>query len=182
MQRLGLSCTGMPTFDRDTGRRTASSGVCMAVFVITFLVYFCVIFLQGWLVDVLWYVFLFYVLFMGILLRNVIRQHFGIGPMSRITACDGMFEDCLLATFCSCCSGIQMARHTHDEKQYPYNAGSNIGLSSYAPDMWEINNLLEDEPLAAEMADNHDPTYRSNPHAVTAASAATNDMANVEIV
>ena len=102
MQRLGLSIGGMPTFDRDTGHRTASQGVCFSIFVLTTLVYVCVLVLDGWLVDVVWYILIFYCIFMGILLRSVIRQHFGIGPMSYWVTCwDGMLEDCLLATFCS---------------------------------------------------------------------------------
>jgi hypothetical protein len=44
---------------------------------------------------------------------------------------------------CSCCAGIQIARHTHDERRYPYNACSQTGLPSWAPELWE--DLLEDE-------------------------------------
>ena len=131
---------------------------------------------------------------MGILLRSVIRQHFGIGPMSYWVTCwDGMLEDCLLATFCSCCSAIQIARHTHDEDRYPYTAGSPDGLSSYAPNMWSMRTFLDtsspSSPTAngggeAEMAAS---PYRSNLHHRSPTSSNNNSnsstpMANVEIV
>jgi len=117
MQRLGLTCTGMPTFhDRDgTGRpRLNIQGTCTLVALAAILVISFTILTEGWLVDVAWYIFVVYLLFMGILLRSVARQYFGIGPAC-LPQLDGMAEDCLVATFCSCCSGIQIARHTHNE-------------------------------------------------------------------
>ena len=183
----------MPTFDRDTGRRSASPGVCITLLLVTLLVYLVVLVLDGWIVDAVWYFFLVYCIFLGILLRSVLRQHFGIGPMSLWVTCwDGMLEDCLLATFCSCCSAIQMARHTHDETRYPYTAGSTDGLPTYAPDMWAVHTFLEDPNQnhngdggggggEAEMAES---PYRSNPSNRRNGSPSSNGspMANVEIV
>ena len=41
---------------------------------------------------------------------------------------DGCLGDCCCAYWCSCCTVIQMHRHTHDEYQHRYVLGSKTGL------------------------------------------------------
>uniref|UniRef100_A0A7S1GMB2 Uncharacterized protein n=1 Tax=Cyclophora tenuis TaxID=216820 RepID=A0A7S1GMB2_CYCTE len=43
--------------------------------------------------------------------------------------------DCFLVLFCGCCASIQMTRHTHDEKDYPYDALAPNGLGLNAPEL-----------------------------------------------
>ena len=138
MQRLNLTCSGQSP---RLGRR--ATGTCMKVFVFTCITYMLVYFLRGWMIDMLFYVFLFYFFFMGILIRGIIRKRFGI-PATHVRACDGLLEDFCLAFCCSCCSGIQMARHTHNEQRYPYRGCSNNGLPTYAPTLWD--DLLQHAP------------------------------------
>jgi Cys-rich protein (TIGR01571 family) len=42
-------------------------------------------------------------------------------------------EDHLCMLFCGCCSSIQMARHTHDDKEYPGYCCTQTGLQTNAP-------------------------------------------------
>jgi Cys-rich protein (TIGR01571 family) len=43
------------------------------------------------------------------------------------------FEDCLCMSFCGCCALIQMARHTHNDKEYPGFCCTTTGLEAGAP-------------------------------------------------
>jgi PLAC8 family len=45
----------------------------------------------------------------------------------------GYIEDCCCMTFCACCSLIQMARHTHNDKEYPGFCCTTTGLEVAAP-------------------------------------------------
>lgn len=51
--------------------------------------------------------------------------------------CDdsGGLSDCCCVFWCSCCSVIQMMRHTHDEKVHHYNLASKTGLDEGAPEV-----------------------------------------------
>jgi hypothetical protein len=60
--------------------------------------------------------------------RYETRQYFDIPPEYCGCCCSGMMEDCCLQVFCSCCSTIQIARHTHDEERYPYQFDTRTGL------------------------------------------------------
>lgn len=44
-------------------------------------------------------------------------------------------DDCCLMAFCGCCSLIQMARHTHDDKEWPGYCCSTSGLELDAPEI-----------------------------------------------
>jgi hypothetical protein len=45
----------------------------------------------------------------------------------------GYIEDCCCMTFCACCSLVQMARHTHNDKEYPGFCCTTTGLEVAAP-------------------------------------------------
>lgn len=45
----------------------------------------------------------------------------------------GRLEDCLCMLCCGCCSLIQMARHTHNDKEYPGYCCTTSGLEADAP-------------------------------------------------
>lgn len=48
-------------------------------------------------------------------------------------ACGERLEDCACMIFCGCCSLIQMARHTHNDKEYPGFCCTTTGLEGEAP-------------------------------------------------
>ncbi|CAB9506183.1 expressed unknown protein [Seminavis robusta] len=169
LQRMNMDLTGRSPHPE----RPRVSGVCMSVLVMTTLVYcFWWMGVEGFLVDVMNWLFIGYCIFMGFILRSKIRKRFGIAPITTfLTLCDGILEDILLAVCCNCCSAIQMARHTHDESRFPYNGCSTNGLPSYAPHLWDGPALLGDDndnPAAAarrrapHQYDIH-PAYRSSP-------------------
>lgn len=47
----------------------------------------------------------------------------------------GCLSDCCCVYWCSCCSIIQMMRHTHDEEVDPYSCGSATGLDAGAAEV-----------------------------------------------
>ena len=52
--------------------------------------------------------------------------------MDNESRCERM-EDCCCLGFCGCCTLIQMARHTHNDKEYPGLACTTTGLEVGAP-------------------------------------------------
>jgi hypothetical protein len=44
-------------------------------------------------------------------------------------------EDGICMFLCGCCSAIQMARHTHDDKEYPGHGCTTTGLGVDAPEI-----------------------------------------------
>ena len=84
--------------------------------------------------EILALAFFVYVLIIFMRTRGAIRRQFGI-PAKTLTCCGGRLEDFCCGLWCSCCSGIQMARHTHNEDKYPYEPCSPSGLPTYAPVM-----------------------------------------------
>eukprot|EP00536_Pseudo-nitzschia_multiseries_P013697 jgi/Psemu1/310185/fgenesh1_kg.602_\ len=62
--------------------------------------------------------------------RYNMRKKYAIEPSCCGDNCCG---DCLAAWCCPCCSVIQMATHTHDDDQYPYDIMSPTGLNRGAP-------------------------------------------------
>lgn len=170
LQRLNLTWCGQ------TPRTGRANSTCMVLFALTTVVY-CVLLLTsdgGWFYEVILWVFVIYCFFVGFLLRSVLRQRFGIAP-STLPECDGMLEDCLLALCCSCCSSIQMARHTHDERRYPYNPCSSNGLLSYAPDLIDNQSLWSTTSYSPSGDSRHSTVGQP-------VKTTTEDMSNVEIV
>lgn len=176
LQRLNLTWTG-----QQPAPGQKATGTCMAVFVFTS-VMGCILFiLRGWLANILFWAIFSWLFFMAILLRGVIRKRFGIAP-THIHACDGLLEDFIVAFCCGCCSGIQMARQTHDENRFPYSGCSNTGLSSFAPELWD--NLLEQGPRAGEETDPIVSPHNATRIMPTTNGSASDDayMSNIELV
>ena len=59
-------------------------------------------------------------------LRRHVRERYEIPTTTKL-------DDCFCAFFCSCCSVIQMARQTHDDKEYPGYCCTTTGLEPGAP-------------------------------------------------
>ena len=83
--------------------------------------------------------FMIWLWFLATKIRSLIRQRYGI------SAPYGACEDFCCSVWCLCCSTIQMARHTHDEKRYPYECFSPTGLPTYAPDIPPSSCRMESE-------------------------------------
>lgn len=84
------------------------------------------------------YVFLL-MIFVGSNIRRSMRQRYRIEP--RLKGCvgkakqsvDSSMEDYMCMAFCGCCSLVQMARHTHHDKEYPGYCCTTTGLEVEAP-------------------------------------------------
>jgi Cys-rich protein (TIGR01571 family) len=61
-------------------------------------------------------------------LRATMRKRYKIPP--KLPA---RIDDCACMLFCGCCSVIQMARHTHNDKDYPGSCCTTTGLDLDAP-------------------------------------------------
>jgi hypothetical protein len=44
-------------------------------------------------------------------------------------------DDCCCAFWCDCCVVIQLARHTHDHRDYPYQLCTTTGLDRNDPEV-----------------------------------------------
>jgi PLAC8 family len=64
-------------------------------------------------------------------LRRYVRQRYGIVQGCSLLS-DGIEDRCTMC-FCTCCAIIQVARHTHDDKEYPGYCCSTTGLEYGAP-------------------------------------------------
>ena len=74
-----------------------------------------------------------FILYVGTLLRGHMRRKYAIpaGPCRYFGG--EKAEDCCCMFWCACCSSIQMARHTHDDKEWPGYWLSTTGLELDAP-------------------------------------------------
>jgi len=72
-----------------------------------------------------------YLLIVGTITRQRMRLKYDIDG----SCCAGpdCLDDCCCIFWCNCCTVIQMDRHTHDERRYPYDCGSATGLGPNAP-------------------------------------------------
>lgn len=86
--------------------------------------------LVGDLVLLMFYLFI--VVHIGAQVRRYMRQKYKIPP-TLPTRCGNRMEDGCCMLFCGCCSAIQMARHTHDDKEYPGHGCTTTGLGLEAP-------------------------------------------------
>eukprot|EP00579_Thalassiosira_antarctica_P006759 CAMPEP_0201888640 /NCGR_PEP_ID=MMETSP0902-20130614/28095_1 /ASSEMBLY_ACC=CAM_ASM_000551 /TAXON_ID=420261 /ORGANISM="Thalassiosira antarctica, Strain CCMP982" /LENGTH=261 /DNA_ID=CAMNT_0048418951 /DNA_START=61 /DNA_END=846 /DNA_ORIENTATION=+ len=71
--------------------------------------------------------FSIYFLYIGIKTRINMREKFNIEG--------SCFGDCCAVFWCSCCSFLQMSRHTHDHKEYDSVCCSKTGLRDDAPEI-----------------------------------------------
>jgi len=82
--------------------------------------------------PIIWFLWAVYMTTVFTCARMTMRKKYKIEP----GCCgDNCCDDCLFVYFCSCCTAIQMERHTHDENQYGYNLTSQIGLDDDAPEI-----------------------------------------------
>mmetsp|Transcript_12015 Transcript_12015/g.28496 ORF Transcript_12015/g.28496 Transcript_12015/m.28496 type:complete len:389 (+) Transcript_12015:117-1283(+) len=77
---------------------------------------------------------LFIVVYVGSHVRSYMRQKYKI-PSTLPTRCGDRVDDVCMMVFCGCCSSIQMARHTHDDKEYPGHGCTTTGLEFDAPEI-----------------------------------------------
>lgn len=63
--------------------------------------------------------------------RYEYRQKYEISA----SCCPGCIDDCCCIFWCRCCSYIQMARHTHEDRRHPYDLCSQTGLGPNAPEI-----------------------------------------------
>lgn len=113
----------MTRFNLDWISRDASPEVVRRTFVASMIVLLVFWSFLGWLPEILFVYFLFYI-FIQTRLRRKARIRYGIPG--------NVFVDLIRTLFCSCCSSIQMVRQTHDEKEYPYEALAVDGLPMWA--------------------------------------------------
>lgn len=73
----------------------------------------------------------FVVAYIGTNLRAHVRQKYKI-PSTLPNSC-ARYDDACCMILCGCCSSIQIARHTHDDKEYPGHACTQSGLGFDAP-------------------------------------------------
>jgi Cys-rich protein (TIGR01571 family) len=97
--------------------------------------YVVILTLVGLAFPIFWLCFIVFTIFLGTRLRRYMRQKYHI-PTGQC----GVMEDCIFSTFCCCCSGIQMARHTHDEHKYSGEFLKANGLPLGAPEL-DVENL-----------------------------------------
>lgn len=76
--------------------------------------------------------YLVIVVHIGAQVRHHMRQKYKIPP-TLPTRCGHRMEDGCCMVFCGCCSAIQMARHTHDDKEFPGHGCTTTGLEVDAP-------------------------------------------------
>ena len=75
-------------------------------------------------------------IFMAFVIMNIrynMRKHYDIKPTC-CHGCDGKMDDFCCGCCCTCCTVIQMARHTHNQHQYPYQCCSPTGLDPHVPE------------------------------------------------
>lgn len=76
--------------------------------------------------------FIIVVVYVGTNLRKYVRKKYRI-PSTLPTKLGESIDDCCCMFWCGCCSAIQMARHTHDDKEYPGYGCTTTGLEISAP-------------------------------------------------
>lgn len=76
----------------------------------------------------------FFFLFVGWKLRRYMRTKYEIPP-GMLGKIHPNIDDGCCMLFCGCCSGIQMARHTHDDKEWPGSCCTITGLEYGAPEI-----------------------------------------------
>jgi Cys-rich protein (TIGR01571 family) len=74
------------------------------------------------------------IVYIGSHVRAYMRLRYKI-PSTLPTRCGDRVDDVCMMLFCGCCSTIQMARHTHDDKEYPGFACTTNGLEFDAPEI-----------------------------------------------
>lgn len=76
-----------------------------------------------------WHIFIVALLTMT---RLYVRNRYNIPGQ---TFGDTALDDCCYSYWCTCCTLVQLHRHTHDETKYRYKFSSNTGLPDDAPEL-----------------------------------------------
>ncbi|CAB9507347.1 expressed unknown protein [Seminavis robusta] len=125
LQRLKLGPCGTP------GDYENTCVIMTAIFVV-FAVLTGILFASTSIGYYIYMVFNVYMIVALTCARKHMRERYNIpGAMCG----DSCLDDCCCAYWCGCCTVIQMHRHTHDEKQYPYEISSKTGLAANAPEI-----------------------------------------------
>jgi len=122
MTRLNLSSRG-----RDEGPEEAAMTFNRVVMTLVVTLFFAYIPFAGPIVSL---IYCLYMLYVGVVTRKYMRKRYQIPPTRFIG--EHMDDGCCMV-FCCCCSTIQMARHTHDDKEYPGLCCTTNGLEITAP-------------------------------------------------
>jgi len=138
MQRLKLNWFGCPVTDSTNGQKgqQPSKPICIVYTVLTLLLIVLGFFVEivsvklTTVVSIISVIIGVYFTIAFTCARKSMRQRYDLPH----TCCDvpGL-DDCCSVYWCGCCSAIQMHRHTHDETEYSYDAVSQTGLESNAP-------------------------------------------------
>jgi Cys-rich protein (TIGR01571 family) len=123
--RLGLTWNGLtgPSEETSLSYNRIVLGLVLTLF------FWKVPFLGGFL---LFGFYVIVVVYIGSHVRAFMRQKYKV-PNTLPTRCGQRVDDVCLMLFCGCCSSIQMARHTHDDKEYPGHGCTTTGLGLDAP-------------------------------------------------
>jgi Cys-rich protein (TIGR01571 family) len=128
---MGFLCPVIQTAQLQTGfnlgwlsETEVSPEVARRTFAMSIIVFLAFWTFIGWLPE-LFAVYVVFYLFVQARLRRNARLRYDIPGNA--------FMDLIYTLFCGWCSTIQMVRHTHDEKVFPYDACAIDGLSIDAP-------------------------------------------------
>ena len=134
MQRLKRTFYGVETGD-DKYKNDCNIGTCKIVsiaFFIALLIAFILVIATAGGTFVVLFPFQIYMLVMICLMRGSMREKYNIpGQLCG----DSPLDDCCYSYWCMPCTLLQLVRHTHDEKVYQYEFGSETGLPEDAPEV-----------------------------------------------
>mmetsp|Transcript_10689 Transcript_10689/g.30546 ORF Transcript_10689/g.30546 Transcript_10689/m.30546 type:complete len:266 (+) Transcript_10689:34-831(+) len=139
---IGCCCSGvllgqvMQRFKLDACGRPGSSyeSTCMVVSIIT-VVFNVILFVLGntsRIGTVIWLALIIYLTIITTMTRIGFRRKYNIPAKCCGESC---MDDCCCSFWCGICVICQLHRHTHDEREYPYELSSNTGLGSNAPEI-----------------------------------------------
>ena len=124
--RLRLTWNGQPTTNPEEASLSFNRIVLSMMIV---LAVWKVPLLGGMVLFGFWMLMVTYV---GSSVRNYMRHKYKVPP-TLPTQCGHRIDDGCCMLFCGCCSAIQMARHTHDDKEFPGHGCTTTGLGVDAP-------------------------------------------------
>lgn len=126
MTRLNLNWKGQ----KGTKNESAMTfNIITIMFVIV--LYLWMIPVAGWVFAIGFFIF---VLYIGANTRGHMRRKYEI-PKGLFGIMGEFAGDFCCMFWCGCCSTIQMARHTHDDKEYPGYCCTTTGLEPSAPEV-----------------------------------------------
>lgn len=127
LQRMKMNVCGQP------GDYSNTCMIWTIIWIVAFVLFWIIVGVtEGWGVFLYTIVAIFAIVALT-QVRYFMRRKWSIPA----DCCQGnrALSDCCCVWWCTCCSIIQMMRHTHDERVDRYNCGSATGLSEGAPDV-----------------------------------------------